>query len=140
MISASLSFSSNNNSAVAAISSERWLKAVRRYFLDAFSARFRRFSISASSNGENSFSFSPVAGLIEAIGISVPYIAFTTNGGANSVSPASQSSALHIDCVITIAGLWESERGRAHRKTIAQAAPVTPREPLPPRSLRDRSN
>src|SRR4029453_18294109 len=98
MFSASLSFSCNNNSAVASISSERWLNAVRRYFLDAFSARFSRFSISASLNGANSFTFSPVAGFIEAIAISVPYIAFAINGGANSVSPASRSSALHIVC------------------------------------------
>src|SRR5213078_1056128 len=98
MISASLSFSSNNSSAVASKSSERWLNAVRRYFLDAFSAPFSRFSISASSNGANCFTFSPVAGLIEAIAISISYIAFPTNGGANSVSPASRSSALHIVC------------------------------------------
>src|SRR4030095_162521 len=69
MISASLSFSSNSSSAVAAKSSERWLNEVRRYSLDASSARFRRFSISASSKEETSFTFSPVAGLIEAIGI-----------------------------------------------------------------------
>src|SRR5262249_20800384 len=36
-------------------------------FLDASSARASLFSISASSKGENSFSFSPVVGLIEAI-------------------------------------------------------------------------
>jgi hypothetical protein len=48
---------------------ERSLNEVRRYFLNASWACFRRFSISPSSNGENSFSFSPVAGLIEAIAI-----------------------------------------------------------------------
>src|SRR5207302_9545133 len=44
---------------------------VRRYLLDSFSARLKRFSISASPKGENSFSFSPVAGFIDAIGITL---------------------------------------------------------------------
>src|ERR1051325_10900891 len=48
-------------------SSARSVKVVRRKFLNAFSARVKRFSISASSKDENSFSFSPVAGLMEAI-------------------------------------------------------------------------
>src|SRR5215469_4950295 len=45
------------------------MNVVLRYFSNALSARPSRFSISASSNAENSFSFSPVAGLIEAISI-----------------------------------------------------------------------
>jgi hypothetical protein len=40
---------------------ERSVNVVRRYFRNACSARLNRFSISASSKGENFFSFSPVA-------------------------------------------------------------------------------
>src|SRR5262245_66222433 len=75
MISANLCFSCNSNSDAACNRSERAVNLVRRYFLNAFSARLNRFSISASLNEENSFSFWPVAGLIDAIGISLSYIA-----------------------------------------------------------------
>src|SRR5438105_916102 len=69
MICAYFSFSWNSNSAVASKSTDRSVNVLRRFFLNAFSARLSRFSTSASSKGVNSFSFSPVAGLIDAIAI-----------------------------------------------------------------------
>src|SRR5262249_38432071 len=94
MISANVCFSWNNNSDTACNNSARSVKVARRYLLNALSARLNRFSISASSKGENSFSFSPVAGLIEAIAIIVPYIAVEATKIGKEGSP-SRGSATH---------------------------------------------
>src|SRR4029077_12066897 len=91
MISANVCFSWNSNSDTACNNSPRSVKVVRRYLLNAFSARLNRFSISASSKGENSFSFSPVAGLMEASAIQlnkhVPSICHPKRSKAESKDP-----------------------------------------------------
>src|SRR5438067_11925911 len=84
MISANVCFSWKSNSDTPCNNSARSAKVVRRYLLNACSARLNRFSISASLKGENSFSFSPLAGLMEANGIALSYIAIAINGGTNS--------------------------------------------------------
>src|SRR5437667_12198919 len=86
MISANFFFSWNSNSVTACNIWERSVNVVRRYFLNAFSARLNRFSISASSKGEKSFSFSPVAGLIDAIGIFLTKLGYENEQRWNALS------------------------------------------------------
>jgi len=93
MISANFFFSWNSNSAVASKNTERSVKVVRRYLLNAFSARASRFSISASSKGENSCSFSPVAGLMDAIAIAYLTSLFRIDEIGRDGSPSHPSSA-----------------------------------------------
>src|SRR5690242_6667123 len=69
IVRASSFFSCSSSDAAAIIKSARRENGSRRCFSKAATARFSRFSISASSCALNSFSFSPVAGLIDAIAI-----------------------------------------------------------------------
>src|SRR5581483_140322 len=122
MIRASLSFSSNNNSAAPSINSARVVNRVLRYLREASSARFRCVSISASSKAGNSFSFSPVAGLIEPIGICL-----TKRVGEDE----QRGTAIHsmpIKDEAKSAGPSESTHDQEYRRTIVQAERAMQRE------------
>src|SRR6266576_2858644 len=140
MISASVCFSWKSNSDTACNNSARSAKVVRRYLPNAFSAWLSRFSISASFKGENSFSFSPVAGLMEASGISLSlYHNCDLIEGRTSVSAARRAPPSTASQTTT-AILSESERDRADQNTIARAARGQQRESHPQEWSRDRSS
>ena len=155
MICANFSFSWNSNSATASKSTDRSVNVLRRYFLNAFSAAVNRLSISVSSNGENSFSFSPIAGLIDAIAIELTKRACSIEQRWKALSsPRWQvDAALPPNFILrlqrrassrrgepippTVAGLLESERDRANQRSIGQPGPGERLESRPPRWSRD---